>query len=112
MNLVPSPYGLVALLVILLFTLGTLTFLAGIAILTLRASSSEIQTLAAQTSKLAQKGLAEDMVGLVANASDLVNSLNQLIRTTRGIGMILIILGLLLMGAASWLAFLIFQMQV
>lgn len=87
-----------------LFTLGVITFIAGVVILVTRAASGDLKTLAAQTTRLAQKGIAEEMAGLVGNASSLVDAMNQLVRTTAGIALLMILMGLLLMGAASYLA--------
>lgn len=76
-----------------LFFLGLLMVLIGLTILAKRAFGNEVQTLAASTSKLAQKGLADDVAGLVGNASALMNSLQEMVKTARGIGMFLILIG-------------------
>ena len=81
-----TPFNLVTFLIGTLFLFGMLTSIAGILILTFRASSSEVKTIAAQTVRLAQKGLAEDVAGLVGNATNLVDAINQLVRTNRGVG--------------------------
>jgi hypothetical protein len=101
-NLTPS--DILLIMAVTSFLLGVITFIVGIMILTRRAAGREVQTLTAQTTRLAQKGLAEDVAGLVGNATTLLDTLNQLILTTAGIGVFLTILGLLLMGIASWLA--------
>ena len=49
--------------------------------------------------------LAEEVAGLVGNASALLNATNELIRTSAGIGVFLTLLGVGLMVAASWLVF-------
>jgi hypothetical protein len=95
----------------LLFLLGLLTFIAGVLILVFRTSSSEVKALATQTARLAQKGLAEEVAGLVGNATTLVDAMDQLVRTTRGIGIFLTVLGLLMMGIACWLAIQIYQIR-
>jgi hypothetical protein len=59
--------------------------------------------LAAQTAQLAKKGIAEDVAGLVGNASTLLSATNELVRTSAGIGVFLAVLGFLLMGVATWL---------
>lgn len=105
-----TPFNLAILVVGLLFLLGMLTFIAGVLILAFRASSSDIKTLAMQTARLAQKGLAEDVAGLVGNATDLVDAMSQLVRTTRGVGIFLTIMGMLMMGLACWLAIQIYQL--
>jgi hypothetical protein len=60
----------------------------------------EVRQIAEQTARLAQKGIAEEIAGLVGNASTLVESLNQLVRTAAGVGVLLMIIGLMLMAAA------------
>ena len=107
-----TPDTLVLLIVATLFLLGMATFVTGVLTLALRASSSDVKTLAAQTARLAQKGMAEEVVGLVGNASELLDAMNQLVRTTRGVGMFLTILGLVIMGFAGWLAIQLYQMQL
>lgn len=104
-----TPFNLAVLIIGLLFFLGMLTFAAGVLILAFRASSSDLKTLASQTARLAQKGLAEDVAGLVGNASNLVDAMNQLVRTTRGVGIFLTIMGMLMMGLACWLAIQIYE---
>jgi len=106
-----NPYNLVVFLDAALFLVGAVTFIAGLLILTLRASSADVHTLAAQTVRLAQKGVAEDIAGLVGNASDLLDSLNQVLRTARGVGMFLTLLGLLLMGLSTYFSILIYQVH-
>lgn len=80
--------------------LGVLSTATGIIILATRTSGKDVHTLANQTSNLAQKGLAEDVAGLVGNASALVDSLNQLVRTSAGIGIFLVIFGFVMLVAA------------
>jgi hypothetical protein len=104
-----TPYNLVVLIIGMSFLLGMATFTAGILILALRASSSEVRTLAIQATRLAQKGIADDIAGLVGNASDLLDSMNQLVLTIRGVGLFLTFLGLLLMGGSCWAALKLIQ---
>jgi hypothetical protein len=80
--------------------MGVISIGAGIILLVTRASGKAVQTLANQATRLGQKGLAEDISGLVGNASALVEALNQLIRTNAGIGVFLISIGfIMLIGA-------------
>jgi hypothetical protein len=106
-----TPLMLVMSFVGLLFLLGFLTFIAGILILVFRTSGSEVKALATQTARLAQKGISEEVAGLVGNASTLVDAMDQLVRTTRGIGIFLTVLGLIMMGVACWLAIQVYQIQ-
>ena len=96
---------LMLLMAIILFILGLLGVIIGIAILVTRTASQEVRTLATQTTRLAQKGLSDDIVGLVGNTSALLDALNALVRTTAGIGVFITIVGLLMMVASGWLAY-------
>jgi hypothetical protein len=86
-----------------LFVIGVFTFWIGVIILVSRTTGRDVRTIASQTTRLAQKGLAEEIAGLVGNASTLLNALNDMVRTAAGIGIFLTIIGLLLMGSSIWL---------
>jgi hypothetical protein len=96
---------LMLLMAITLFILGLLGVIVGITILVTRTASQEVRTLATQTTRLAQKGLSDDIVGLVGNTSALLDALNALVRTTAGIGVFITIVGLLMMVVSGWLAY-------
>ena len=96
-------FDLKLLMVIGLFLLGAITLLIGILLLVTRSAGKEVRALTTQTAKLAKKGIAEDVAGLVGNASNLLSATNDLVRTSAGIGVFLAILGFLLMTAATWL---------
>ena len=106
-----SPFDLIFFMVMALFTLGAVSFVTGILILAVRASGKDVKALVAQTSQLAQKGLAEDVAGLVGNASGLLDAMNHLVKTTAGVGVFLTILGVILMGLASWIALKMYQVR-
>jgi hypothetical protein len=106
-----NPFDLAILIIGLLFLIGMVTFIAGVLILAFRTSSSDVKALAAQTARLAQKGLAEEVAGLVGNATSLVDAMNQLVRTTRGVGIFLMVMGMLMMGVACWLAIMIYKLK-
>ena len=74
----------------------------GIGVFTLigKLNGKEIRTIADQTTKLAQKGITDEISGLVGNARSLIEALDQMVKTTAGIGIFLVILGLLLIAAA------------
>ena len=86
-----------------LFASGVFTFWIGVIILVSRTTGRDVRTIASQTTRLAQKGLAEEIAGLVGNASTLLTALNDMVRTTAGIGIFLTIIGLFLMGSSIWL---------
>ena len=87
-------------LIAILFSLGGATFIAGIVILAISAASQGVKNLSTQVTNLAQKGIAEDIAGLVGNAANFINGLNHLTKTRAGIGVFLTVLGLLMMIGA------------
>jgi len=89
------------ILIALLFSLGGITFVTGIVILAISAASQGVRELATQVTNLAQKGIAEDIAGLVGNSATLINGLNNLTKTRAGIGVFLTLLGLVMMIGAS-----------
>jgi hypothetical protein len=96
-------YDLLLYMATVLFVLGTLAIIVGLIILITKVGGNEIKTIAQQTTQLAQKGIAEDVAGLVGNASSLLDALNQLVRTASGVGIMLILIGFLLDAAAYYL---------
>jgi len=85
------------------FVLGFLCILLGAFVLISRGYSKEIQALAAHTARLGQKGLAEEVSGLVNSASTLVAALNELVRSANGVGLFLMTIGLMMLGASYWI---------
>ena len=80
-----------------MFILGTITFLAGVFMLISGVWNRDLHNTLTQTHRLVQKGLAEELAGLVGNASSLFNAINDLVKTRNGIGITLIITGIVLM---------------
>jgi hypothetical protein len=74
----------------------------GIGVFTLikKLMGKELQTIADQTAKLAQKGITDEVAGLVGNARTLIEALNQMVKTTAGVGIFLVIIGFILLAAA------------
>jgi len=92
---------LLSLFVIVIMGLGVLSIAGGIFVLVKKTFSRELTVIAEETAKLGNKGIADDISGLVGNASVLIESLNQLVKTASGIGIFLIVIGcLLFVGAA------------
>jgi len=85
------------------YALGFLTIIIGIAILVHGAWGSDVRTLVSQTARLAQKGLAEEISGLVGNASTLLSSINEMVRTSSGIGLYLTLVGIVLLSIAYYI---------
>ena len=107
-----NPYHtLVVFMILAMFFIGLGTFITGIVILVRRASSYNLEAISEQTAKLAQKGIAEDVAGLVGNAANLMDSMNQLTVTTRGVGIILVLFGSVLVAGSCVFAYYIYQMN-
>lgn len=107
-----NPFNMLVIMTVTLFFLGLGTFLIGVFLLALRSTDQELKNIVGQTAQLAQKGIAEDIAGLVGNASNLLDAMNQLIRTNAGIGVYVTIIGLIIIAAACWLGFQIFISQL
>jgi hypothetical protein len=84
----------------ILFLMGLISLGTGIFILTRLAIGNNVRVIAEQTAKLAQKGIAEDVAGLVGNASALLNALNQMVRSSSGIGIIMVGISFALIAAS------------
>lgn len=88
---------------LILFGLGIICMILSIVILAKQAIGRNIQTIANQTTKLAEKGIVEGVSGLVGNASLLIGSLNDLARSNTGIGIFLVFLSLVLMAVGYYI---------
>jgi hypothetical protein len=88
---------------LVLMGLGGFSFFTGLVILLTRVLGGGINKIAKETQKIVQKGIAEEVAGLVGNASVLIESLNELVQTAAGIGVFLIIIGVLMMGGSLYL---------
>jgi len=88
----------------ILFILGLIVMAISIFILTKQAIGRELQTIAKQTAKLAEKGITENIAGLVGNASALINALHDLAKSNTGIGIFLVFLGIALLTTAFFIS--------
>jgi hypothetical protein len=80
--------------------LGVISIAAGIIVLITRVTGKTVHSIATQTARLAQKGLTEEIAGLVGNASSLMDAINQLARTSAGIGVFLVLFGFVMLVSA------------
>ena len=76
-----------------LFLIGLITFATGVAILVIRSIGGETRVISKSIASISQKGFADEISGLVDNASALITATSNLIQTTKGIGVFLIISG-------------------
>jgi PleD family two-component response regulator len=72
----------------------------GVFVLVKKLLGKDLQNISEQTTKLAQKGLTDDITGLVGNARSLIDALNELVKTAAGVGILLLLIGIALIGAA------------
>jgi hypothetical protein len=98
-----SVTDLIQIMAVGLMVMGTISLVAGIVTLVFRVSGKDIHTLASQTLRLAQKGVAEEVAGLVGNASALLEAVNQLVRTSTGVGVFLVLISFLLFAGSYFL---------
>lgn len=92
-------FNLLSIMQVGLFLLGAATFILGLRILLIDIFGEQNKLLA-QANRLAQKGMSEALAGLVGNASILLNTINEMVRTRRGIGVTLLFFGAILMIAS------------
>jgi len=72
----------------------------GVFIMVKKLMGKELQNISEQTTKLAQKGITDDISGLVGNAGSLIDSLNNLTKTTAGVGIFIVLIAFVLLGGA------------
>jgi hypothetical protein len=85
-----------------LFFLGMCILTMGMFVLVTRTMNKDLRNISAQTAKMVQKGIAEDMAGLVGNASALLDGVSNLVKTAAGVGIFLTAIGLGMMAAGYW----------
>jgi hypothetical protein len=82
---------------------GMVMLLVGVFIMVKKLMGKELTNISEQTTKLAQKGITDDVSGLVGNARSLIDSLNDLTKTTAGVGIFIVMIAFVLLGAAYYL---------
>ena len=90
--------NIVILSAALLILIGFVSLILGLVVLVKKALSRDLEEVSSEAAKLARKGLLSDMGSSIQSASFLVNEMTELIKTARGIGLTLIIIGILLVG--------------
>ncbi len=82
----------------LLVLIGFVSLIFGLVVLAKKALSKEVDEVASEAAKLAKKGLLSDVGSSLQSASFLVKEMTELIKTERGIGLTLIIVGIILVS--------------
>ena len=78
--------------------IGFLSLILGLIILARKALSKEVEEVTAEAAKLAKKGLLSDVGNSLQSASFLVKEMTELIKTERGVGLSMIIIGIMLVA--------------
>lgn len=82
------------------FGMGLVAIGAGMVILIVGPYRTEAKILAAQSARISQKALVDNITAVAQSATDLVNAVNALIRTTSGNAIVLIVVGALFEASA------------
>lgn len=90
--------NILTLSALLLVIIGFVSLIFGLVVLTKKALSRDLEEVTAEASKLAKKGLLSDVGSSLQSASFLVKEMTELMKTTRGIGLTLIIVGIILLA--------------
>ena len=98
-----TPQTTLLFLAALVAVLGCVSLALGLYMLVARGYASEMKIIAAQSARLGQKGLSEEVAALVANSSRLLDSINSLVRTSAGIGVFLVVVGVILLAGSYFI---------
>jgi len=90
-------------LAIILAVMGIITFLIGIIILAFKVKSDEFNSITEQSAKLIEKGVVDDVSGLMGSTTSLLDTINQMVKTKAGIGVFLVLITFVLFGVAYYL---------
>lgn len=80
---------------ILIFA-GVVAILAGIVIMISSVLSRQSQEIQKYAARLSSKGFTEELSGALGNAGYLIKELNTMIQSSRGTGMSLVVIGIIL----------------
>lgn len=90
--------NIVVLSAALLVIIGFISLITGLVILAKKALSKDLEEVSTEAAKLARKGLLTEVGSSLQAASFLVKEMTELMKTTRGIGLTLIIVGIMLLA--------------
>lgn len=95
--------NLILTLSIVILAMGVITFIVGIFTLAFKINSEDFNEISSQTARLLNKGMSEEISGMIGNASSLLQSINEMVRTKAGVGIFLLIVAFILLGCAYFL---------
>jgi hypothetical protein len=82
------------------FLLGMVTFSIGVFILITKAAGQDFRSITEQTARLVQKGVADEMAGLIGNATTLLKTMSDMVKTVAGVGVFLTLIGMTMMASS------------
>jgi hypothetical protein len=92
------------LMSVILFALGLTSCIAGLWTILARQYQQALKRISAQSAKVSSKALTEaGLAPLIQSMSSLVEAINQLIRTSVGVGVFLCLAGVVLCIVAFWM---------
>ncbi len=97
-----TPNQFLILFAAVVFGLGVLSTVLGFYMLVSRSYGKEMKVLAVQSARLGQKALTDNIATLASSTTQLVDAVNSLVRTSTGIGVFFVLVGLILMTAAYY----------
>jgi hypothetical protein len=87
-----------------LFVLGTSSCIAGVWAILARRYQQVLKSISAQSAKISSKAITDVAVApIIESMSGLVTAINQLVRTSVGVGVFLCLSGVTLCLAAFWM---------
>lgn len=95
-----TPDDLRLLMGLTFFVLGVIALGAGMVMLIVGPYRHEAKVIAAQSARISQKALTDNIGAVVQSATALVDAVNNLIRTSSGNAIVLIVVGALFQAAA------------
>ena len=98
-----SPESVELSLAFALMLFGMVFLIAGLWKLLAREFMPAARALAAQSARLSAKGLTDDISRVVDSAARLSESVNDLIRTSAGVGVFLIIVGIFFIAGSYFI---------
>ena len=87
---------------LLQLSFGVVFLVCGLRKLVAREYTPAARALATQSARIGQKGLRDNVSAISQTATQLLNAVNQLVRTSAGVGAFLVLVGLFFMIAAYW----------
>jgi len=95
--------NLIFILSMVVLGMGVISFIIGIFTLAFKVNNEDFNEISAETAKLIDKGISEDISSMVGNASSLLQSINEMAKTKAGVGIFLMIVAFALLGCAYFL---------